>query len=245
MYTRRCSRPPDSWSVVFEEQKLPTAKSNKGRVQAYDARSTSRRRGLPDGQKPELGIKNVRAEPRRQYGRRRSELLRKQHRWCRRYWHDATCRCRTSRPRASWLGSWPFQATRWPPTSAGPRARCRAEGATGWADTTMLASNAKHPNCAYKWMEWSLNAKVQGDVARGSARCRSACRVHGQRAARRRGCATNGFDNFDKIHFWRTPEAACHAGNLRCRTAAGPRITWRSWAGDSRRPLRHVGAAPA
>src|SRR6478735_2001374 len=27
---------PDSWSVVFEEQKLPDGKSNKGRVQAYD-----------------------------------------------------------------------------------------------------------------------------------------------------------------------------------------------------------------
>src|SRR5687767_15364172 len=28
--------PPASWSVVFEEQKLPDGKSNKGRVQAYD-----------------------------------------------------------------------------------------------------------------------------------------------------------------------------------------------------------------
>ncbi|HEU4538935.1 MAG TPA: extracellular solute-binding protein, partial [Polyangiaceae bacterium] len=28
--------PPDSWAVVFEEQKLPDGKPNKGRVQAYD-----------------------------------------------------------------------------------------------------------------------------------------------------------------------------------------------------------------
>jgi putative spermidine/putrescine transport system substrate-binding protein len=39
------------------------------------------------------------------------------------------------------------------------------EGATGWADTTMLHAEAKHPNCAYKWMDWSLQPKVQGDVA--------------------------------------------------------------------------------
>lgn len=39
------------------------------------------------------------------------------------------------------------------------------EGVTGWADTTMLHSEAKHPVCAYKWMNWSLTPKVQGDVA--------------------------------------------------------------------------------
>jgi hypothetical protein len=36
---------------------------------------------------------------------------------------------------------------------------------TGWADTTMLHAQAKHPVCAYKWMNWSLTPKVQGDLA--------------------------------------------------------------------------------
>ena len=27
------------------------------------------------------------------------------------------------------------------------------EGATGWADTWMLSSKSKHPNCAYLWMK--------------------------------------------------------------------------------------------
>ncbi|MGQ6186187.1 hypothetical protein ACUNGU_24795, partial [Serratia sp. IR-2025] len=39
------------------------------------------------------------------------------------------------------------------------------EGVTGWADTTMLHADAKHPSCAYQWMNWSLEPKVQGDVA--------------------------------------------------------------------------------
>ncbi len=39
------------------------------------------------------------------------------------------------------------------------------EGATGWADTTMLHAEAKHPNCAYAWMNWSLEPKLQGDLA--------------------------------------------------------------------------------
>ena len=48
--------------------------------------------------------------------------------------------------------AWPYQTdTLW----AGSRSptRSRAEGATGWADTWMLATNAPHPNCAYQWMQ--------------------------------------------------------------------------------------------
>ena len=127
------------------------------------------------------------------------------------------------------------------------------EGATGWADTTMLAANAKHPNCAYKWMEWSLNAKVQGDVAAwfGSVPAvPAACK--GNALLGDAGCATNGFDNFDKIHFWRTPEADLRAaGTLRAvqplghrlrrgdgrPVAAGPRVETGSGAACGRRFL--------
>ena len=28
------------------------------------------------------------------------------------------------------------------------------EGATGWSDTWMIASEAKSPNCAYAWLDW-------------------------------------------------------------------------------------------
>ena len=27
------------------------------------------------------------------------------------------------------------------------------EGSTGWSDTWMISSKAKHPNCMYKWMD--------------------------------------------------------------------------------------------
>ena len=39
------------------------------------------------------------------------------------------------------------------------------EGATGWADTWLLATNAPHPNCAYKWMQWVTTPKVQAEEA--------------------------------------------------------------------------------
>ncbi|MNR26526.1 hypothetical protein D3C85_1437440 [compost metagenome] len=72
----------------------------------------------------------------------------------------------------------------------------------------MLHAEAKHPNCAYKWMDWSLQPKVQGDVAAwfGSLPAvPAACKESELLGAE--GCKTNGFDQFDKIAFWKTPQA--------------------------------------
>ena len=40
-----------------------------------------------------------------------------------------------------------------------------SEGVTGWADTWMMSSHAPHPNCMLKWMEYTLRASVQTQVA--------------------------------------------------------------------------------
>jgi putative spermidine/putrescine transport system substrate-binding protein len=77
----------------------------------------------------------------------------------------------------------------------------------------MLHAQAKHPNCAYRWMEWSLTPKVQGDVASwfGSVPVvPAACENHPLLGPE--GCKGNGIDNFDRIWFWRTPEAQCEQG---------------------------------
>ena len=39
------------------------------------------------------------------------------------------------------------------------------EGATGWADTTMVHAEAKNLNCAYLWMEHQLSSNLQSDLA--------------------------------------------------------------------------------
>jgi putative spermidine/putrescine transport system substrate-binding protein len=208
---------PTSWAVVFEEQKLADGKSNKGRVQAYDGPIY-----IADAavylmaHKPELGIKNPYELNEAQYTAA-LDLLRKQHPLVQRYWHDANVQVQdltTEGVVAS--GSWPFQvntlvANKQPVASTIP-----SEGATGWADTTMLHAQARHPNCAYKWMNWSLTPKVQGDVAAwfGSVPVVPAA-CNGNALLGSEGCKTNGMDQFDKIHFWRTPEAAC-ASQVSC-----------------------------
>jgi putative spermidine/putrescine transport system substrate-binding protein len=216
---------PASWSVVFEEQKLPDGKSNKGRIQAYDGPIYIADAALYlMATQPDLGITDPYELNEAQYAAA-LDLLRKQHPLVQRYWHDANVQVQdftTEGIVAS--GSWPFQANTLAANNQPVASTVPAEGATGWADTTMLASDAKHPNCAYKWLEWSLSPKVQGDVAAwfGSVPAVPAA-CTGNALLGDTGCATNGFDNFDKIHFWRTPEAACPQGTC---------VPYSRWATD-------------
>lgn len=216
---------PTSWSVVFEQQKLPDGKSNKGRIQAYDGPIYIADAALYlMATQPNLGITDPYELNEAQYAAA-LDLLRKQHPLVQRYWHDANVQVQdftTEGIVAS--GSWPFQANTLAANKQPVATTVPAEGATGWADTTMLAADAKHPNCAYKWMEWSLSPKVQGDVAAwfGSVPAVPAA-CTGNALLGDTGCATNGFDNFDKIHFWRTPEAACPQGTC---------VPYSRWATD-------------
>ena len=36
-----------------------------------------------------------------------------------------------------------------------------SEGATGWSDTWMIAKNAAHPNCMYKWMNFIISPQCE------------------------------------------------------------------------------------
>lgn len=200
---------PVSWSVVFEAQNLPDGKPNKGRVQAYDGPIYIADAALYlKSTQPELGIKNPYELNETQY-KAVLDLLRKQQPLIHRYWHDATVQMSDVKNEGvAASSSWGYmvnglKADKQPVASTIPK-----EGATGWADTTMLHADAKHPNCAYKWMDWSLQPKVQGDVAAwfGSLPAvPAACKASELLGAE--GCATNGFDQFDKIAFWKTPQA--------------------------------------
>ena len=205
---------PQSWSIVFEEQKLPDGKSNKGRVQAYDGAIYIADAALYLKTKnPELGIKDPYELNEAQYAAT-IDLLKKQKALVHRYWHDATVQMSDFKNEGVVAsGTWPYQVNglqldKQPIASVIP-----AEGATGWSDTTMMHSEAKHPNCAYAWMEHSISPKVQGDVAAwfGSLPAVPAA-CQGNELLGAEGCKTNGFDSFDKIHFWRTPDGKCSTG---------------------------------
>ena len=202
---------PTSWNVVFEEQNLPDGKSNKGRVQAYDGPiHIADAANYLMAHKPDLGIKDPYELNEAQYAAA-LDLLKGQRKLISKYWHDAMVQVDDFKNEGVVVsGSWPFQvnlmqADKQPIASVFPE-----EGVTGWADTTMLHADSKHPNCAYMWMEHSLSPKVQGDVSAWFGAVPSvpaACK--GNELLTDTGCATNGFDNFDKIKFWKTPIGKC------------------------------------
>ena len=209
---------PDSWKVVFEEMTLPDGKSNKDRVQAYDGPIYIADAALYlKATKPELKITDPYALNREQFNAA-LDLLRGQRKIVGRYWHDAGVQVDDfTKEGVAASSTWPYQVNllqfnKQPIASVFPK-----EGATGWADTTMLAANAPHPNCAYKWMEHSLDPKLQGDLAAwfGSVPVvPAACK--GNALLTDTGCDTNGASNFDKIAFWKTPTADCGNGKTDC-----------------------------
>lgn len=209
--TKVFKTPPKSWSVVFVQQRLPDGKSNKGRVEAYDGPIYVADAALYlKYHKPELGIKDPYELTRKQFDASLN-LLRQQRKIVNRYWHDAFIQIDDFiNEGVVASSSWPFQVNLLKSKKQPVASTIPVEGATGWADTTMLHSDAPHPNCAYQWMEHSLNPKLQGDLAAwfGSVPAvRSAC--NGNALLGSKGCDTNGMGNFGKIAFWKTPVANC------------------------------------
>jgi putative spermidine/putrescine transport system substrate-binding protein len=210
--------PPDSWDVVFKETTLPDGKSNAGRVQAYEGPIYIADAALYlMNHNPDLGIKDPYELTQDQF-KAAVDLLQQQRKLVGRYWHDAYVQMDDFTNEGFVASSsWPFQVNLMvsegkPIASVFPK-----EGVTGWADTTMMQINAPHPNCAYKWMEHSLDPKLQGDLAAwfGSVPAvPEACK--GNALLTDSGCDTNGMANFDRIHFWKTPTADCGDGRQDC-----------------------------
>ena len=207
---------PTSWDVTFVEMTLSDGATNAGRVQAYDGPIY-----LADAalylkyHNPELGIENPYDLNQAQFDAVVA-LLTGQRALINRYWHDAYVQMDDfANEGVVASGSWPFQVNFMEGVSVS--SVVPVEGATGWADSTMMHVDAPHPNCAYKWMEWSLNTKLQGDLASwfGSVPAVPAACTENEMLGST-GCATNGFENFEKIWFWRTPTAECSDGSGGC-----------------------------
>ncbi|WP_328185833.1 ABC transporter substrate-binding protein [Marinobacter sp. OP 3.4] len=207
-------QPPKSWQVVFEEMTLPDGKSNKGRVQAFDGPIYIADAALYlKKHQPELGIEDPYELTQEQY-QVALDLLREQRKIVGRYWHDAFVQIDDFTNEGVVASSaWPFQANILKAQGQPVATVIPDEGATGWADTTMMHVDAPHPNCAYKWMEHSLNTRLQGDLASwfGSVPVVPAA-CEGNELLGEKGCETNGMENFERISFWRTPVSSCGEG---------------------------------
>ena len=88
------------------------------------------------------------------------------------------------------------------------------EGATGWSDTWMVSSKAKHPNCAYLWLNHIISPKANAAVAEWFGEAPSnakSCAL----TADPNHCATYHADDeayFANVWYWTTPTTTCLDG---------------------------------
>lgn len=215
--TKVFAKAPTSWSVVFEPGTLPDGKPNKGRVQAYFGPIHIAAAALYlKSARPALAIEDPYELNETQYAAV-LDLLRKQHPLVHRYWSDANVQVQdfTAEGIAA-TDSWPFQVNTLISSKQAVAATIPKEGVTGWSDTTMVATNAAHPNCAYKWLEYSLRPAVQAAVSSwfgANPAVPAACKVAPLTPAL---CKANGSESFAQISFWRTPVANCRQGQGKC-----------------------------
>jgi putative spermidine/putrescine transport system substrate-binding protein len=91
------------------------------------------------------------------------------------------------------------------------------EGSTGWSDTWMIAKDAAHPGCMYRWMNWMLDPETSamatiyfGEAPTSEAACDAAETIlDGAYAGHCDTFHATDESYFDKIWFWTTPQADC------------------------------------
>ncbi len=209
---------PDSWSVVFDP-KSPV----KGKVTAYDSPIYIADAAMYlKTAKPELGIKDPYALDDKQFTAA-IDLLKQQKGIIGEYWGDYLKAADALKSGSSVLGTtWQVivntVADAAPIKTVEPK-----EGMTGWSDTWMVTQGAKHPNCAYMWMDWITSPEANSQVAAW----------FGEAPANLKACAVDAAagDNCtlfhakdeayaSKLYYWNTPQAECLDGraDVTCKT---------------------------
>src|SRR6185369_1805554 len=164
--------------------------------------------------KPDLGIKNPYALDDNQF-KAAVDLLKQQNKNIGEYWSDYTKEVQAFKSGTSVLGTTWQVITNLAQADKAPGEAIRpSEGATGWSDTWMVAAKAKHPNCAYQWLNWIVSPKGNAQVAE----------YFGEAPANAKACAETSDKSFcetyhatdaayaDQIWYWSTPIPQCLDG---------------------------------
>jgi putative spermidine/putrescine transport system substrate-binding protein len=198
---------PDSWGVVFDP-----ASPFKGKVTAYDSPIYIADAALYlKATKPELGITNPYELDDKQL-QASVDLLKGQRSVIGEYWSDYTKEVAAFTNRNSVVGTtWQVIANLLAAEKVPVKVILPKEGSTGWSDTWMISSKAKHPNCMYMWMDWIVSPKVNAQVAEyfGEA---PANRLSCQETADKNHCKVfhaDDEDYFGRVALWTTPVKKC------------------------------------
>jgi putative spermidine/putrescine transport system substrate-binding protein len=202
---------PDSWGAVLDPAQ---ASKYKGKVTAYDNPIYIADAALYlKATQPDLGIDNVYELDDKQFNAA-VDLLKKQRPNIGEYWSDYTKEQAAFTAGDTVIGTtWQVIANLIEADKKSPpiKAILPKEGATGWSDTWMISSKAKHPNCMYMWMNHIISPKANAAVAEW----------FGEAPANEKSCALTAVKNhceifhaddeayFDQVAYWNTPRKEC------------------------------------
>ncbi len=214
--TKKFPVAPTSWSAVYDP-------ANKGLVTAYDYAITIADAALYlSKSKPSLGIKDPYELTKPQFDATIA-LLMQQRQLIKKYWGTAGDEINLFESGDVVIGAaWPYQTIQLKADGKVAVAdTIPSEGATGWGDTWMLATNALHPNCAYLWTAYVSTAKIQalqalffGETPVNTKACAEMEALAAGSCAQYHADAPGTY--FNTIHFWKTPIATCDDGSKNC-----------------------------
>ena len=212
MFNKEAVKPaPDSWGAVLDPAQ---SQKYKGKITAYDNPIYIADAALYlKATQPDLGIENVYELDDKQF-QAAIDLLKEQRDVIGEYWSDYT------KEQAAFTSGDSVAGTTWqvianlveadknsPPIEA----ILPKEGATGWSDTWMISSEAKNPNCAYRWLNHIISPKANAAVAEYFGEAPSNAKSC-QMTADEDHCDTYHADDeayFDQVAYWTTPTKDC------------------------------------
>jgi putative spermidine/putrescine transport system substrate-binding protein len=206
---------PPSWSVIYSPQYKGQVTIPDNPIQIADAALYLSRH------KPSLGITDPYELTQPQF-QASVNLLAAQRPLVEKYWDLASQEIFDFKNGNATVGAgWPYQVSALKADKFPIGDEIPSEGATGWADTWMLAAKAPHPNCAYMWMRYVSTPKVQAEQAVNYGETpdnKLACPIMNQ--LQPGSCAeyhaNAPIKYFDAIKLWKTPIATCDNGKPDC-----------------------------
>ncbi len=213
--TDKVSPAPSSWSALYDSKYKGRITIPDNPIQIADAALYLSKT------KPGLGI----TDPYELNGKQFDAviaLLKGQRPLIKKYWVFASDEIELFKRGDVWLGaSWPYQTNTLQDAKVKVKDLIPREGATGWADTWMLSAKAKHPNCAYLWLQWISTPKVQaqqavffGETPANKLACGFMDQIAKGSCAKYHANAPLSY--YRTIRFWKTPVADCGNGKKDC-----------------------------
>jgi putative spermidine/putrescine transport system substrate-binding protein len=205
--TDKVTPAPTSWSVVWDADS-----PYKGKITAYDSPIYIADAGVYLMKtQPDLGITNPYELDEDQF-QAAVDLLKQQRANIGEYWSDAAKEIQAFQSGSTVVGTtWQYQANVLAGEKAPVATTLPEEGSTGWSDTWMISSKAKHPNCMYLWMDHIISPEANAKATEyfGEApSSKEACTL----TADKNHCKTfhaEDEDYFKQIWYWTTPVADC------------------------------------